>query len=323
MSTEFTYSINSDFSNGVATDRLTSEIRVSSIAVALDRIDTVGDDCIIIFKASLSGTEESTLNSVVAAHSGLALPSEVLKVRAYVDESTPQPVAEDGKQYVLPNIFPGEVILAFAGASDSVSGRMNGTLFNLSKTGQGDSTLNTTFSDGVYLAGGHVQWTGGSYGSWIDMDLVAPASTVKAPASPNTGNCNLVPTGLGFNIIIPAAGTGVYDLDKTIPVPANNEETDMPNGYWTHNEPWIGKGIVSPGVPGSSPYNLYDVPLTLAHICKVHCLTDVGTRDVLIPAIRPKWVFPEWEMKVTMHNEDANKTLKAAWDLMVARKRSN
>jgi hypothetical protein len=233
-------------------------------------------------------------------------------------------VAADGKPFVLPNIFPGEVILNFTGCSDALSppARFGGDLIAVQKTGQGNESFSIDLLDGVFLAGGHVEWDGGSWGSTVDMELLAGASTVKAPASPGTGNCNLVPTGLGFNIILPAAGDGQYDLDTVIPVPATDDESDEPNGYWSYSDPWLGKGTVSPGVPGKSKFNLFDIPLTLANFAKLSLFRDSGARDLIAPAIKPKWILPQWKLTLTVYNADANKTLRVSCDLLIARRRT-
>lgn len=232
------------------------------------------------------------------------------------------PKAADGKLFVLPNSFPGDVLLNFSGASDSDTlGRAGGTPFQLQKAGLGSASLSATFLDGIFLAGGHLSWKNGSLGSCLTLRLNAPASTVKTPASPGAGNCNLSPTGFGFNIIVPAAGNGQYDLDSVIPIPAYDDETSEQNGFWGYSEPWVGKGVITPGSPGKSKYNLFDVPLYLAVLCKINLLSDAGERDLIAPAIKPKWILPEWELKVTIDNADASKTLQVAWDLMVARRK--
>lgn len=234
------------------------------------------------------------------------------------------PRAADGKPFVLPNIFPGEVLLNFTGCSDKLSPaeRFGGSLFGVQQVGGGDTSQTLDFLDGVFLAGGHIDWTGGSWGSYVSFEMVAPASTVKAPASPGTGNCNLVPiVGVGFNIIVPAAGNGAYDLDAPIPIPAFTDETNEPNGYWDYSEPWVGKGTVSAGSPGVSKYNLFDVPLELAHFAKIHIFRSEGTRDLIAPAIKPKWILPEWQMKVAVRNAGTG-TLSVGWDLLLARRKS-
>jgi hypothetical protein len=78
---EYDYSIANDFPNhAMSSDRLTAEIRSSSIVTALDRIDTVSDVCSIWFKSDLSQTDKDTLDALVAAHSGAPIvepPSHV------------------------------------------------------------------------------------------------------------------------------------------------------------------------------------------------------------------------------------------------------
>lgn len=234
------------------------------------------------------------------------------------------PVAADGKPFVLPNSFPGEVLLNFAGVSDKLSPaeRFGGDLFAASQTGIGSQTFTIDFLDGLFLAGGHIDWDGGSYGSSIYMELTAPASTTKAPAVANQGNCNKVALGGGKNLIVPAAGNGVYDLDVVVPIPANDTETNAQNGYWTYSEPWCGKGTISPGAPGASKYNLLDFEVELAHFTKLHLMLDTGQRDMVAPAIKPKWILPEWKMKVIISNATDGKTLRCAWDLLIARRKS-
>lgn len=79
--TKYTYSIQNDFpQHVVATDRLTGEIQASAISIALDRIDTAGDVCDIWFKDVLPGGDETTLAGIVAAHTGVPLPAEVVEV---------------------------------------------------------------------------------------------------------------------------------------------------------------------------------------------------------------------------------------------------
>ncbi len=73
--TKYTYSISSDFPNQKEdTDRLTQEIADSAIVTALDYIDTAGDDCDIWFVDALSGGDQTTLDTIVANHSGDPLP---------------------------------------------------------------------------------------------------------------------------------------------------------------------------------------------------------------------------------------------------------
>jgi len=266
--------------------------------------------------------EQTDFEASYAALAGRALQATI----PFTGKNESAPVAADGKPFVLPNSFPGEVLLNFAGCSDKLSPaeRFGGDIFGLQVVGAaGDSTLTIDLLDGIFLAGGHVEWDGGSYGSTVYMVLYAPASTVQDPASPNTGNCNLVPIVQGVNLIVPTPpGTGAKDLVTAIPIPANDEESNEQNGYWNYSEPWIGIGTVAASAPGKGKYNLLDIPLKLAHFAKIHLMRDTGARDMIAPAIKPKWILPEWKMKVVLHNGDTNKTLRLALDLLIARRKS-
>lgn len=326
MSQKYDFTISTAFPNGkVDDDKLTAQIRASAIVTALDYIATDAGVCSIWFKAALSGGDETLLNGVVAAHDGVSEAPAPLPVEAYSGNS-PAPIAADGKPFVLPNSFPGEVLLNFSGVSDKLSPaeRFGGPLFYLTKAGVGTETFIIDFLDGVFLAGGHIEWEGGSAGSSVYMELVAPASTTTAPpGGANTGDCNLVPIAQGVNLIVPAVpGTGARTLTSAVPLPSYDDETNEPTGFWSYSEPWVGAGTVSPGTPQHSKYNMLDIPVEMAHFAKVSLLRDNGVRDMIAPAIKPKWILPEWKIHVVLENADANKTLKLAWDLLVARRKS-
>ncbi|HEC72014.1 MAG: hypothetical protein ACTSW7_01170 [Candidatus Thorarchaeota archaeon] len=85
--TKYQYSISNDFPNqAVDTDRLEQEIRDSVIIIALDYVNTSGDDCDIWFKDALSAGDKTILDGIVASHSGLPLtpdPTEVIIQEEY------------------------------------------------------------------------------------------------------------------------------------------------------------------------------------------------------------------------------------------------
>ena len=73
--TKYTYSISGDFPNAKEdSSRLSREILDSSISTPLERIDTDGDDCDIWFDDALSGGDKTTLDGLVAAHTGEPMP---------------------------------------------------------------------------------------------------------------------------------------------------------------------------------------------------------------------------------------------------------
>lgn len=60
----------------VDVNRLTLEIGESTITIVLDHIDLLGSALSIFFKANLSNDEKTTLDTIVANHSGEPLPDE-------------------------------------------------------------------------------------------------------------------------------------------------------------------------------------------------------------------------------------------------------
>jgi hypothetical protein len=149
----------------------------------------------------------------------------------------------------------------------------------------------------------------------VSFYAYAPATTVTANAG--AGNCNLVPTGLGFNLIVAAAGNGSHDYSDPVPVPAFTSGGD-PNGYWTWDEPDEGLGTVSFVGDAKSPYNLYDAELPLVRwVAKMPMLGDGG--EVMHPETKARKVLPQWRFKVTAHNE-ALGALHVSWHLDCARR---
>jgi len=75
VATKYSYNISLDFPNSkVSSDRLTYEIQESPISKFLEYITTEGDNCNIWFEEPLSSQEETTLDELVAVHSGLLTP---------------------------------------------------------------------------------------------------------------------------------------------------------------------------------------------------------------------------------------------------------
>jgi hypothetical protein len=80
-----------DFNKVVASDRLEQEIRTSAIVTALDYITTTPTTCSIFFKGILSGTDETTLNTLVTNHVATPLPNNIpipVSVENAIDQDT-------------------------------------------------------------------------------------------------------------------------------------------------------------------------------------------------------------------------------------------
>lgn len=230
-----------------------------------------------------------------------------------------QPRTEDGRPIIIPVRFRGNVTPFFAGSSDSSSGRGAGPIF-LIRWNNPPSELEVkeelfSFSDWVYLAKGHIHWQNAGPGDYAGISLEAPATTVVA--NTGAGNCNLVPTGMGFNVIVAAAGDGSHDYSDPVPVPAFGPN-GKPNGNWTWSEPNTGKGTVTFVGDGKSPYNLFDARLVLTHWIKKLPLIGDGMQ-VLHPEGKAKKILPQWEFKATVQNKSLS-ALRVTWNLDGARK---
>jgi hypothetical protein len=312
--TKYTYSIEADFPNHVvSTSALASEIAASAIVTSLNRVDTSGDSCDIWFNAALSLSDGSLLDAVVANHTGL-LPS-----------STPQsvilsgPSTMDGKPIFLPNLFPGNVFLYYAGCGDDrTTGRGAGALFQLSSVAAEDKVLEAHFNDWVYLAGGALSWVGGVVGDYVTLEVVCPATAVTSVSG--TGNCNVV-----NGVIVPAAGDGAYnvDLSAASPVPAQSVVVDestpgTPNGYWNWSDSPTGLGTITPGTPGGSSWHLIAAEVKLVRFISKMPIFGTGTMTAQVPAVKPKKILPQWKFRVTLHNS-TEKSLIFTWHFITAR----
>ena len=136
--TKYTYSISSDFPNEqVYSSTLTQEINDSSISSAsLLYIETTGDDCDIWFDDPLSTGDETTLDGLVAAHTG-----------------NPEVSPEKGGLIIVPLDTPGAPTVTPQGTSGSTTWGYKITAFSESgetlastegQTTTGNATLNST-----------------------------------------------------------------------------------------------------------------------------------------------------------------------------------
>lgn len=222
-----------------------------------------------------------------------------------------QPKTSDGRRIILSSRYRGDVDPYFAGCDDS------GNLFLLEWTSAPgspeDKNMEWSFADWIYISKGTVAFHNAGAGDYVAFKVYAPATTVTSNAG--NGNCNLVDTGMGFNIIVPAAGDGSHDIDVPVPVPATAED-----GYWEWDLPDTGLGNITAGDPGKSQYNLYDVPLDLVRWVRKLPLLGDGRED-LHPETKARRLLPHWKLKVTLHNESLG-LLKLCWHLDCARKKT-
>jgi hypothetical protein len=224
------------------------------------------------------------------------------------------PEAFDGKTLITVNAFPEFCVETIAGCGDN--GQIGtGAEFLLSKDAAGDATLDFGFIDSVWMAAGSAIFKGAQPGDWCSFLLFAPATAVNS--TPGTGDCNLVATGLGFNIVVPAGGDGSHTLTAPVIVP-NTTKT----GYWDWDKPNQGKGTITPNPAGKGAFDMFDAELPLAQFANKVPIIGDGSLQLGIHNVRSKALYPFWKCRVTLHNDSGAHTVEFAWHLVLGREKT-
>ena len=176
MATKYTKSISGEFPNQkVCSERLIQEIGNSDIVTAIDYINTFGDVCDIWFKASLSSVDATSLDRIVAIHSG----DPVLEASA--------PTDADGKPIIRSDSRPLNTETYFTTAGDDQElGDGKDSYFDFSN---GDDIIDSTsvvpvgyklkrmklsFADPIYLKEGTIYFFNASKKSYAQLLIVCP-----------------------------------------------------------------------------------------------------------------------------------------------------
>ncbi len=197
MSTKYEYNITSSFPNSIMNEeRLSKEIRESGISTSLDFIGKTFNNCDIWFKADLSTKDKTTLDGVVAVHSG-----EMLEDPAQVyDRNT-------GKMRVHQTSRQPGTKTFFTGASDDPT--------NITDVGNGEKWAGVHRSgddpvdQSIYLdfnAITNETWIHEAYITWKDALL----DTVTIDIVPEITSFEI--SGIGDSV---QTGSGLNDLDTT------------------------------------------------------------------------------------------------------------
>lgn len=186
--TTYTYSISSDTANGkVAGDRLSKEIQDSSIVVALERIDTLGDVLDIIFKDVLLSGDSVTLDSIVSSHTGV-----------FIEVARPVRIQETNvseRQLVVKGI-------RFLATLNTTTD--NDTTFPEDRELQGVEAFVWNHTDGDYMEMFAVHPTEGVLTQFGETVYVPPDGNIKHPPSFDTSS---VPSGIIIRIAYTSIGT--------------------------------------------------------------------------------------------------------------------
>jgi len=270
-------------------------------------------------------TAQTNLNNSAPVSSGLigvvydgynwVTPTSALMTTTQQVTLTNVPTSSDGRPNFLPTLFPTNVQLTIIGAGDDPTlGNGMGTPFT-HQSNDGYLTTHTItwgHNDYLYLAGGTVVYTNAVIGDFIDYWIYAPATPVTTVVG--TGNVNLV--GPGSVLIVPGANTNNnVDLTAAVPVP-NVAGT----GFWDWTPPasGVGKGTITPNVTQTGGYDLYTIQLNLTHPVTAYQLNGTNAVDLVIPALIPRKVLPQWQHKVIVTNS-GHSGLQITWVLTIAR----
>lgn len=290
--TKYTYSISNDFPNGkVDVNRLAQEIAQSDISVALDYINTSGDDCDIWFKEAIpTSVGEGELDDIVAAHSGEPLPQ------------TPAAKTSDGRPIIQVNGYGPGKILYFTGIDD------DGHYFRIESNDIEDKVQDAHFTGDMMLAGGFIKWDGGGFEDTVDFEVWALATEVEDPGSVGQpANCVCYATPYGFDIIIPnPAGDKYVDGATAVPVPSSDN-----TGWWDLDA----NDDVVPNYSQKGEYNLFTGNIRLAEHINEFPIWDSGSVKLYDSNIKPSSLLHQWTLRVTVHNRSGN-AIKAVFVLI-------
>jgi hypothetical protein len=190
----YQYSITADItSQQCDMPRLIQEIQNSSITTALDDMTITDDNLDINFKAMLSGGDETTLDALVLAHSGVIL-----------DQGNPvnlnHPTTDDDIPLMYTTAKPQDHYTCFLGSSDGTKiGKGGKCIFKLASTDE-SKYLDFTFDEDIYIKDGCMHVVDAPLGATVDVDviLISSGDTIGT-----------------FGRNIPILGSGCFPLNTT------------------------------------------------------------------------------------------------------------
>jgi hypothetical protein len=261
------------------------------------------------------------------------------------------PITSDGRNIVQPMSIRGDQHPYYTGDGDDVANgaRSGGQALRYKNTVS--ETITWQYIDDIYILGGLIRVIGGEEGDIVDMELVAPATSVTPNAG--LGNCNLSDDGgalPGAILIVPlAVSNGSHDVDASAalnaslvnkndgsapnkvtaacPVPAllkDAEGNDVPNGHWDYDAT---TGVLTPKPNRDGSWALFSAVIVLTKWVSAWQLWDLdaGTqaREMVHRFEMPhkaRKILPHWQFKA-IYTKGAGKTgnVSAAWGLYLGR----
>jgi hypothetical protein len=279
----------------------------SDFTIVFDRIDVndLGQTFTVWFKNALPAGEVTTLNAIVAAHRGDPLyPTLKLSLDA--------PTEFDNRPNIVINPAPFYWRTYFGGAGDDLNpippstGLGEGTPLVVNFSGTGDGYVDIQFREPIFVHDCQAQWY--PVENWgaedkLSLSGILPA-TVAIVNGSNTGNVNLYPTGLGYNVILPAAGNGTHDVNllTAVPVPVNG------TGYWNIR---LDDGYITPSPVGNTDWAMLDIPIAVSYFKNIPMSNKMGVFD--IETYKADYFHPSWKIRLSVHKESAGAGTVSGW----------
>lgn len=302
---------------------------VISKSLANLSIDFSGRVVTFVFNGELTAAEELVLDNIASNHTGNPPKAEPVPIDALVDRNT-------NILNVVPTPVGPRWLTWITGSGDKQNavwpdtGRGTGDRILVKLDGPGDGYANISFIEPVHVHDGQLTWgPSDSWGpdDWLDVGVLTYANQ-PTPAvdgyGDGYGNCNLVPTGMGFNMIVPADNDGYYNIDlgsgpddigTAVPSWALDED-DFGIGYWDVNQM---TGKVRPAdTPGKGDFNLYDIDLPQGYLMR---RVSMGHRHGVldIDVYKTEWIHPSWHFLLSVHKVTPGAGWCAGWLLTFRR----
>jgi hypothetical protein len=309
----------------VNASRLAQEIQASGITIALDHISTTPSGSDVVFKATLSASEEDTLLNLVEDHDPADLVSyeQVLlyapsPATGNVEPVWKDPIAGDGKKRVLAShkpIIPGkESYNYFTSAGDLGLVVGSGTRLAITTaSGVEFSYVDVHFStdvnpsENIYIFGGGISWENAGWGDEISLELrTSPTSVVPAAVASGLNlpvDYNLV----GTRIRYAGPGQGTHALGgypKWVP---NFNKT----GYWDLDKVAM-KAL--PNASGTGTFDWYTDDQFVGHYLHNLQVYKNNSQPIIIDATESAPLPYGMYVRLVAHN--VSNTVWRAWAFM-------
>ena len=218
---------------------------------------------------------------------------------------------DDGKIIVTPYPASDGYKTWFTGAADQLTPsivRGGGTRIRFHWTdgeARGAKSVDLQFAEPIEMHDGGAQYSpvvDWSMDDLLHVKLVMPATVTSVSGS---GNCNRVPTGLGYDVIVPAAGDGGHQVDLALATPVPTPNND---GYWNVDHD---SGVITPGVPGASGFHLLSVEVVANYAKGIPLGHPMGEYE--IDAYKAEWIHPKWIIRITVDKQSAGAGDFAGW----------